>query len=345
VSVHVTPAALQLLIAATLEAAGAPADHAGIVAASLVDAELEGHASHGAIRVVEYLGAIERGRIVPGARPRVARESATTLLVDGGNGFGQVAAGFATERVVEKALAHDIAIAGVHHCGHVGTVGAYVAAAARSGLVAMAFVNGGGTTPRVAPFGGGRPVFGTNPIAAALPRGAGAAPIVTDFSTAVVASGKIRVQRDRGEPLPDGWILDHDGRPSTDPADYYDGGMLLPAAGHKGYGLALLAEVLGGLLTTAGSVVTAGAGSTGNGTCIVAINPGAFVEPDVFAASVREMGDAIKRTPPAAGVAEVLLPGEPEQRARVQGEASGLEIATATWHDLEAAARKLGVEV
>ncbi len=146
----VTVGAEQLgtLIGATLQAAGAPLREATVVAESLVDAELAGHSSHGAIRVVEYLAGIDAGRIVPAAQPSITQETPTTLLVDAHHGFGPVAAHFTAERCIDKAVEHDLAIAGIHNCGHVGRVGPYAALAADRGLVGLAFVNGGGTTHR-----------------------------------------------------------------------------------------------------------------------------------------------------------------------------------------------------
>ena len=199
-------------------------------------------------------------------------------------------------------------------CAHVGRAGAYPELAAEQGLVALAFVSGGGTQPRVAPYGGRRPVFGTNPLAAAVPL-PGSPPVVIDFSTAAVASGKIRVLRDRGEALPEGWILDAEGRPSTSAADYYDGGMLLPAAAHKGYGLCLLVELLAACLTGAGSVGVPDSGyRLGNGMFLQAFDVGAFMPLEEFAARAGALTDMVRATPPAEGYDAVLLPGDPERQ-------------------------------
>jgi len=336
---------LHQTVSAIFQAAGVPASAARTVAASLVKANLTGHDSHGVIRVVEYLNNIREGKIDPRAKPEIVRETPTTLLVDGHWGFGQVIAAWTMERLIRKAGEHDLAAAGIFHCGHIGRVGTYPAMAAEQGFIGLAFVNGGGTQPRVAPFGGIRPVFGTNPLAAAVPV-EGQSPIVLDFSTSVVASGKIRVARDKDEELPDGWILDHEGRPTRRPQDYYDGGMLLPAAGHKGYALSLLVEVLGGLLTGAGTLILPGSSyEVGNGVFFLALNVEAFRPLAEFTAQVRELGEAVKATPPAIEGGEVLLPGEPEQRIKARRLTEGIHVPDVTWQAIADAAHSLGVEV
>jgi len=169
---------------------------------------------------------------------------------------------------------------------------------------------------------------------------------VIDFSTSVVASGKIRVARDKGEEVPEGWILDREGRPTRHPEDYYDGGMLLPAAGHKGYALSLLIEVLGGLLTGAGTLILPGSGyEVGNGVFFLVINVEAFCPLVEFTARVRELGKTIKATPPVVKGGEVLLPGEPEQRIKARRLAEGIPVADVTWQAIVDAARSVGVEV
>ena len=336
---------LHQVVSAIFQAAGALTSAARVVADSLVEANLTGHDSHGVIRVVEYLNKIREGRIDPRAKPEIVRETPTTLLVDGHWGFGQVIAAWAMERLICKAGEHNLAAAGIFHCGHIGRLGTYPTMAAEHGFIGLAFVNGGGTQPRVAPFGGIRPVFGTNPLAAAVPV-EGQSPIVLDFSTSVVASGKIRVAHNKGEEVPDGWILDREGQPTRHPEDYYNGGMLLPAAGHKGYALSLLVEVLGGLLTGAGTLILPNSGyEVGNGVFFLVLNVEAFRPLAEFTAQVRELGETIKATPPADEGGEVLLPGEPEQRMKARRLVEGIHIPDVTWQAIVDAAQSLDVEV
>lgn len=326
-------------------AAGAPDSVAGRVADALVEANLTGHDSHGVIRITEYLNGIREGRIDPQAEPEIIHETPTTLRVNGHWGFGHVVASWTMNRVLDKAAEHNLAAASIFHCGHIGRVGAYPSMAAERGFIAMAFVNGGAAEPRVAPFGGIRPVFGSNPLAAAVPI-EGHAQIVLDFSTSVVASGKIRVARDKGEEVPEGWILDRKGHPTRCPQDYYDGGMLLPAAGHKGYSLGLMVEVLGGVLGGAGAPILPRSGyDVGNGVFFLVLNVGAFRPLGEFMAEMRELAITIKATPPAAGGGEVLLPGEPEQRERACRLSEGIDIPDNTWQAMVTEARNLGVDV
>ena len=330
---------------AIFAAVGAGDENAAIVGDALVDAELSGHESHGLIRVAEYVGQVRDGAIDPSARPEIAREGGTTIVVDGNWGFGQPVATFATGALIERTMEHGAAAVAIRNCAHVGRAGVYPEMAAERGLVAFSFVNGGGTKPRVVPHCGGRPVFGTNPLAAAVPM-QGDRPVVVDFSTAVVASGKIRVLRDRGELLPDGWILDREGRPSNRPEDYYAGGMLLPAAAHKGYGLCILVELLAGLVTGAGSLAVPESNyRLGNGMFMQAFDVGAFGSMDDFAALARSLADAVRETPPAEGCEEVLLPGDPERRIAEERIAGGVEVADSTWHAVADAAASVGVAV
>lgn len=334
---------LQEIAAKIFRGVGADEASARQVAEALVEADLAGHDSHGVIRIVEYVREIRAGRLKPGNHWTIVRETATTLQVNGHWGFGTVIARAAMERLIGKAKEHHIAAASVSQCGHVGRLGTYPTMAAEHGLIALAFANGGGAEPRVAPHGGRRAVFGTNPIAAAVPV-AGSAPIVIDFSTAVVASGKIRVAKDRGETLPDGWILDREGKPSNRPQDYYDGGMLLPAAGHKGYALCLLAEVLGGLLSGAGSPIVPESGyQVGNGVFFLALSVEALQPLEIFSDQVRKLVQVIKASPPQHGLNEVLVPGEPERRARTRRLADGIVLADETWSAIRQSAAPLGL--
>jgi len=334
---------LAAFVGQILVAVGAPPEKGRLVADALVDANLSGHDSHGVIRVAEYVAAVRNGAILPRSEPRVTAETATTLAIDGGHGFGQVVAMWTMDRLLEKGKRQGMAAGGISNCGHIGRLGAYVQSAAKHGFVALAFVNGGGSEPRVAPFGGRKAVLGTNPLAAAVPAGNGT-PIVIDFSTAAVASGKIRTIRDEGGQLPDGWIIDRLGRPSRDPKDYYAGGALLPAAGHKGYGLAILAEAMGGLLSGAGSPTLSGWGAaTTNGVLFWVLDVRTFQPLEKFCTDVAALGNVIKATPAMDPNGAVLLPGEPELLARTARTALGIQLPKATWEGLAQVAADLGV--
>jgi len=336
---------LQEVTTKILMGAGAQESEASCVAASLVQADLAGHESHGVLRIVEYLDHIRSGHIHPNTLPKVIKETPTTVLVDGYQGFGQVIAGWVIEKLTQKAKESGLAGGGTFHCGHIGQIGAYLATAAAQGFLGLAFVNGGGAQPRVAPFGGTKPIFGTNPVAAAIPI-ENQDPIVLDFSTSVVASGKIRLAKKTGKDLPDGWVLNREGEPTRCPQDYYDGGMLLPAGEHKGYALALLVEVLGGLLTGAGSpVLKDSAYKVGNGVFFLLIKVDAFRPLPDFMKEVAALAEIIKAVPPQQGMDEVFLPGEMEKRTKSMRENRGIPIPDEVWDNIKKAAQEVGMAI
>ena len=195
----------------------------------------------------------------------------------------------------------------------------------------------------VAPYGGGGRVLGTNPIAAAVPV-AGRPPLVIDFATSAVAEGKLRLARQQGKAIPEGWILGPDGEPSTDPEDFYAGGVLLPMAGHKGSGLSLLVEFLGGILTGRGCPAFPDF-TPGNGVLFLALSVEAFRPLEAFQGEGAALCERVKATPPAAGFREVLLPGEPEWRTAERRRAEGIPVDEATWRQLVEAAMALAIPV
>jgi uncharacterized oxidoreductase len=324
------------------QAAGTTAEDAHLVAVSLVKSNLVGHDSHGVVRVRQYLDNIAKGELFPAARPVIERETATITMVDALYGFGQVAAHFAITQTIEKAQNQGLAATGLYNCNHVGRLGEWVQMAADQSLIGLAFCSGGRPGGLVAPFGGAGRLLGTNPVAAAVPI-VGHPPFVMDFATSAVAEGKVRVARNKGQSIPEGWILDVQGRPSTNPNDLYEGGMLLPTAGHKGFGLALLIEFLGGVLTGQGGPWLPSYTTVRNGVIFIVLSVEAFRIPEDFLAEAAMLRDKTKATPPAQGFDEVLLPGEPEQRAAEQRQAEGISIDETTWGELVEAARQLGV--
>ena len=322
-------------------AAGTPDDIAAATAASLVESDLVGHESHGVVRVRQYLDALRRGDLDPAARPAIVHEHGATVTVDANRGFGQWAARVAMEEGIRRAKQYGVAAAGLVNCGHVGRLGEWVELAAAHDAVALAFCNGGGSSGIVAPFGGAERLLGTNPLAAALPVG-GHDPIVLDFATSAVAEGKVRVARNRGKSIPEGWVLNAEGLPTTNPHDLYDGGMLLPAATHKGYALSLLVEFMAGVLSPNGTPVLPGF-RPGNGVLFLIVDIAAFRAPADYADESERVVARVKSAKKAPGVDEIMLPGEPEQRMAAQRRAAGVELDDATWQLLTEDAQTLGV--
>ena len=323
------------------QAAGTPKMTADLVGHSLVSANLAGHDSHGVIRIMQYLRQIDEDEIRPRATPEIERETPVMSLFNGHRCFGQLAAKVAIEDGIGKARGNAVAAVGLKHSGHVGRLGEWVGLAAEEGLIALAYANGGRSGGLVAPFGGAERRMGTNPVAVAIPLQDRPA-VLLDFATSAVAEGKVRVALNSGKPIPEGWALDKHGAPTQNPADLYDGGMLLPAAGHKGYSLALLSDFLGGILTGAGGPSLPGT-ILGNGVLFVLLNIDAFRPMAEFFADGSQIADWIKSTRPAPGFEEVLLPGEPEARSAQTRQENGIPLDDNTWSQIVRAALKLGV--
>jgi LDH2 family malate/lactate/ureidoglycolate dehydrogenase len=325
-------------------AAGAPEEHSRIVAQHLADNNLAGHDSHGFIRVIQYIRQIKEGLILPAAKPEIVRESPGIAQVDGHYGFGQVAATFCTELAIDKAKKQGVSCVTVRYLGHLGRLGAYAEMATRAGCAAILYCSVGGHSSAQAPFGGSKRRLGTNPIAMGFPSEE-KGPIVSDFATSVAAEGKIRVFRARGHKLPDGWIIDKEGRPSNDPNDFYAGGAILPvggSVGHKGFCLAFMTDLFGGILSRDGFPGAPGK-QFSNGSLIVAIDIERFAPLAAVRSEVSKMVDYLKDTPPAEGIECVMYPGEKEANNRKERGKSGVEIEDETWNQVMALVEEYSV--
>jgi len=336
--------ALKAFAAAIYAATGAPAVHAEIVARHQVGADLAGHDSHGVRLLPAYVAAIERGRLVPTARPRVIAETGSTLFMSGGWAFGQVVSEWTIAACGEKARATAVCVEGVREQGHVGRLAGYVLKAAQSGMIGMMLCDSGRAPKQVAPFDGREPRLGTNPIAIAFPSDL-EAPLVIDMATSAAAFGKIELARARGIPVPLGWIVDRMGRPSTNPADLAAGGAMLPLGGtegYKGYALSVAVEILTALLSGLGFGLDP-EGRHNDGAFMLVVNPSAFRPLAEFRADVAAFARYLKSTPPAEGFSEVLYPGEPEHRAEQLRHRTGIPVDDSTWSQLVAVGSKYAV--
>lgn len=336
-----TPQHLEFVASSILAGAGTPADLAELVARALIEANLVGHDSHGIIRLRQYTGMVQAGQVQPAARAAITHQFGATAVVDGRFGWGQPAAQLATRTAADMASALGVSAVTIANCNHVGRLGEYVETLARQGFVGMAMCN---TDSAVAPFGGRTRMLGTNPIAYAVPAGDGRDPILVDFATSGVAEGKLRVARAKGESVPLGLVIDKDGRPSTEPSAFYDGGALLPFGGHKGFGLSVMCELIGGVLSGMGPSCLPDFGH-GNGTLLMALKIDTFVPADRFAAQVDGFSTRIRAAPTAPGAGGILLPGEPESRMRSARRERGIDLPDATWEEINAVARELGVDL
>jgi uncharacterized oxidoreductase len=321
-------------------AAGTPDPIAGVVAEILVNANLAGHDSHGVLRIPAYLRAIEDGHLDPAAEPQRLRETATTLRVDGCRGFGHHTARQAMQWAIEKARRSEVCCVTLVRTGHIGRLGEYAEAAARAGCIGLITVGGGSRGGGgILPHGGAQGRLGTNPIAVGVPTG-DETPFILDFATSTIADGKIRVARSRGADLPPGCIVDRHGKPSIKTADYDDGGFLLPFGGHKGYALSLLVCLLGGL---AGNFDRERGSMGGAFMQVIAVD--ALTELSEYQRGVRAFLDGMKATPTASGFAEVLVPGDFEQRARSERLTHGIEVPDTVLGEIRDWAGKLSVSL
>lgn len=321
-------------------AAGFPSDKAERVARSLAESDLVGHDSHGIIRIMPYLNYVRIGRLKPEAQVEVIEDRAASALLDAHWGVGQVAAEMAMNLAIEKARQGGVGMVGVRHCNHIGRVGEYSMLAALQGLIGIVACNVGEAT--VAAFGGTSRVLGTNPLSVAVPAGKRPA-FWMDFATAACAEGKLKVARATNQAVPPGWILDKDGQPSTNALDFYDGGVILPWGGHKGYAICLLMDLLGGALTGHGCP-SLPEWKGGNGVLAIAIDIEAFLPREAFEQTVERLFEKVKSGPTAEGVDEILIPGELEFRAREERAKNGVQIPETVWQQILGEARALGVE-
>jgi uncharacterized oxidoreductase len=282
---------LRRLSADTLHAAGAIAEEAQVVADALVEANLQGHDSHGVMRVPEYVRLFVGGHVNHGARIDIERETAAFALINGNWGWGQIIGKMAMEVAIQKASNVGVGVISVHNCNHIGRAGEYPTIAAKRGMAAVIFLNGHGGGKLVVPWGGRERRLSANPIAAAVWRSTGE-PFVLDISTCTIAEGKIRIARNAGKPVPPNCIIDAQCRPTTNAADFYGPpqGALLPMAGHKGFGLSLMCELFAGALSGSGC-----SGSTttrfGNAFFGVVINIPMFRDTQNFEVDVEQLVD------------------------------------------------------
>ncbi|MBL8849891.1 MAG: Ldh family oxidoreductase [Planctomycetaceae bacterium] len=333
------------LAARVLQAAGVPAEDAGIVADELRSANLVGHDSHGVMRLVQYVQMIQDGAVRPGGPFEIVRDGPAYLVADAHFNLGQVAAGKALAIAVEKARSQGVASVFVRNCNHVGRLGSYTRKAAIDGFAALMSVNSPGPGG-VAPFGGLERKLGTNPISMAAPAQGSA--LVLDMTTSATAEGKLRVAHQKGESVPDGLIIDGAGRPSTNPAAYYDapGGAILPLGGplmgHKGYGMSVMIDVFCGILSGSG-VARDDLPRGANGVWLMLLDIERLLPRAEYDAWMETYVAHLKGCRLAPGCTEILLPGEIEERRAHERSAKGVDIPEETWRQISATAAKLGL--
>lgn len=297
---------------------GTPTDDAGIVAAHLVDADLRGVRSHGLLRLLKYVEQIGSGYIANKATITSSQVAPNMVRVDANHHFGIVAFHRLIPQLIDLTRKFGLAGGAVVNCAHTGRIGAYTEILAEEFMWSFAFGGGGHRKlTEVAPFGGRQGVFDTNPYSISMPLDSDRI-ATTDFATSATAQGKLLVYRTNNKPAPADWIIDREGRPTTNVLDFYDGGAMLPAGAHKGYGLGFMAELFGDAALGVPHELN---------WFMVAMDLNRFASPGDYVASAAALRSKIECCPPADGVAKVMWPGQPEVEAKARQSAVGIEYA------------------
>ena len=338
-------APLARAIEAIVAAGGSDEREAQLVAANLVTANLTGHDSHGIGMMPRYVDSLKEGGLQPNRHPVVKFDGGALVALDGQAGYGQVIGMEATAIAIERARRHGVAVMALANSHHLCRIGQWAEQAVAEGLVSISFVN---VISRsiVAPFGGSDARFGTNPCTIGIPL-EGQAPFILDMATSGVAQGKVRVAHNKGEKLPPGLLLDDQGNPTLDArfGVIEPFGALTTFGLHKGYGLAVVCELLGGALSGGGTWHTADRSKKRvlNGMLSILIDPQKLGTAEAFKREAREFIAWVKRSPPAPGSDRVRIAGDPERETRAKREKEGIAVDATTWSEILAAAAKVGV--
>ena len=326
-------------------AVGVPANDASTIAELMIEADLQGADGHGIFRLPQYVRRIQAGGVNPRPAIRVERERAATALVNGDNGMGHLVMRFAAHLAIDKARSAGSAWVGVRLSNHAGPASLYAKMPMREGMIGMYFAVGNAN--HLPPWGGVELLLSTNPIAVAIPAGS-EAPIVLDMATTVAAFGKVKTKAQRGEPMPEGWMIDREGRPLTDPKRVHEG-FLLPIGGYKGYGMALVFGILAGTLNRAAmgrDVIDFNADDaspTNTGQAIVAVDVSAFDDLAEFKARVDALSRDIRGSQRMKGFERIFLPGEQSAQRHRERSQRGVPVPPPLVASLNELGAKLGI--
>lgn len=341
----VTHSDLKAFIARCLTACGMPTADADKVADLMAQADVMGQDGHGVFRLPMYIKRIRAGGMNMTPQFKRLSDRSATALIDGDNGMGHLVMHHATELAMEKARTTGVAWVGARMSNHAGPASLYAMMPARENMIGLYLAVG--SANHMPPWGGTDMLLSTNPIAVALPSKDNP-PIVLDMATTVAAYGKVKTAAQKGEMMPEGWMVDRNGDPLTDPTRASKG-FLLPIGGPKGYGLSLIFGILAGVLNGAAfgrDVVDFNADEktvTNTGQMILALDIAAFADPDEFRAQIDDVWAQMKSSDKMPGVKEIRLPGERLDRVRRDRSANGIPVSAALRTQLNALAEELGV--
>jgi hydroxycarboxylate dehydrogenase B len=345
--IRIDHTALHDIATRVFSAAGSEPEEAHIIADHLIEANLRGHDSHGVGLIPNYLQHLANGTVAANHKGRVVSENGSLIVYDGERAWGQIAAREATLTGIAKARATGVAVVALRNPHHIGRVGTYGEICAEAGMVSFHFVNVTDARPAVAPWRGTDARFSTNPVCIAVPGPEPERPIILDMATSVVAMGKVRVARNKGEQLKPGILLDGAGKPTTDPGAMYrqPRGALMTFGEHKGYALAFVCEMLAGALCGGGTMrpERQGRNTATNGMLTIVIDPSRLIDREWLREEIAAMTQYITASPPARVDEPVLIPGEPERLTRAERLQNGVPIDDETWREVTVAARAINV--
>ncbi len=338
------PAALRAVSHLIARRMGSAEDEAQEVADHLVRANLSGHDSHGVGMLPTYVRLLQDGLLVPNQVADTVLDAGALLVIDARRGYGQRMAADAVRRAIGRAKELGACVLALRNASHIGRIGTYGELATDAGCAFTAFVNVSDHPPPQAPWGSADGRLGTNPFCAAVP-GPDGPSLLLDMATTTIAAGKARVAYNKGVPVPEGALIDDDGKPTTDPTRFIRDhtGALLSFGRHKGSGLAVMCEIMAAAVAGGQRADEESKGGVLNSMLAIVIDLSKLGEPAAIAQGIEATKAHIKAARVAPGFDEILLPGEPERRSAARRNAEGIEVDATTWHDIRAAAEKLGI--
>jgi len=339
---------LRAVVRAICAAAGSADEEPALVADNLVEANLTGHDSHGVGMLPRYIACVRSGSLKPNAHVKVVADLGTMLLLDGDAGYGQVIGRETTDLAIGRAREHGVCVVSLRNGFHLCRIGAWAERCAAAGMISMHYVNVLGVKPLVAPHRGAAARYGTNPYTCVLPATDENPVTLLDMATSVIAMGKVRVARNKGEQVRPDALIDAAGRPTTDPNVMYTPplGAVLPFGEHKGYGMALMSELLAGVLSGGGTMRPETMGESDkiiNNMLMIVFDPSRLVDPAVYKREMDATIAHVKAAPPRNPDEPVLVPGDPERATRAARAAAGVPVDDATWAEILAAGESVGL--
>jgi len=339
---------LRAVVRAICAAAGSKGEEPALVADNLVEANLTGHDSHGVGMLPRYIACVRSGTLKPNAQVKIVSDLGAMLVLDGDSGYGQVIGRETTDLAIERARAHGVCVVALRNSFHLCRIGAWAERCAAAGMISMHYVNVMGTRPLVAPHRGAAACYGTNPYTCVLPATDENPVTLLDMATSVIAMGKVRVARNKGEQVRPDALIDAEGRATTDPNVMYSPpiGAVLPFGEHKGYGMALMSELLAGVLSGGGTMrpdTRPKSDTIVNNMLMIVFDPSRLVDPADYRREMDATIAYVKSSPPRNPAEPVLVPGDPERATRLARAAGGVPVDDATWAEILAAGESVGL--